>query len=95
MRPDQWKESVIVQIHKKDDKTDCNNYLGISLLSTSYKIVFNIHLSRLGPYIKNSVARVHERSIQTERPRFVGEVNASFCGYSGQYNWSPRLYSRL
>jgi hypothetical protein len=45
--PDQWKESIIVPIHKKDDKTDCNNYRGISLLSTSYKIVSNILLSRL------------------------------------------------
>jgi hypothetical protein len=23
--PHQWKESVVVPIHKKDDKTDCNN----------------------------------------------------------------------
>jgi hypothetical protein len=29
--PDQWKESIIVQVHKKGDKTDCNNYPGISL----------------------------------------------------------------
>jgi hypothetical protein len=39
--PDQWKESIIVPIHKKGDKTDCNNYHGISLLSTSYKILSN------------------------------------------------------
>jgi hypothetical protein len=30
--PDQWKESIIVPIHKKSDKADCNNYHGISLL---------------------------------------------------------------
>jgi hypothetical protein len=32
--PDQWKESIIVPVHKMGDKTDCNNYRGISLLST-------------------------------------------------------------
>jgi hypothetical protein len=48
--PDQWKESIIVPVHKKGNKTDCNNYHGISLLSSSYKILANI-LSRLGPYI--------------------------------------------
>jgi hypothetical protein len=28
----QWKESIIVQILKSDDETDCNNYRGMSLL---------------------------------------------------------------
>jgi hypothetical protein len=49
--PDQWKESIIVPIHKKGGKTDCNNYRGTSLLSTSYKILSNILLSRLIPYV--------------------------------------------
>jgi hypothetical protein len=49
--PDQWKESIFVSIHKKGAKTDCYNYHGISLLSTSYKILSNILLSRLSPYI--------------------------------------------
>jgi hypothetical protein len=40
-----------VPVHKKGDKTDCNNYRGISLLSTSFRILSNILLSRLGPYI--------------------------------------------
>jgi hypothetical protein len=49
--PDQWMESIIVPIHKMGDKTDCNNYRGLSLLSTSYKIVWNILFSKLGPYM--------------------------------------------
>jgi len=36
--PQEWKESVIVPIHKKGDRMDCTNYRGISLLSTSYEI---------------------------------------------------------
>jgi hypothetical protein len=53
--PDQWKESIIVPIHKKGDKTGCNIYRGISLLSTSYKILSNILLSRLGPYTEEII----------------------------------------
>jgi hypothetical protein len=53
--PDQWKESIIVPVNKKGDKIDCSNYPGISLLSTSYKFVSNILLSRLGPYIMKEV----------------------------------------
>jgi len=48
--PQQWKEFIIVPIYKKADKTDCNNYRGISLLPATYKMLSNILLSRLTPY---------------------------------------------
>jgi hypothetical protein len=47
--PQKWKEPII-PIHKKSDETDCNNYQGISLLSTAYRILSNILLARLTPY---------------------------------------------
>jgi hypothetical protein len=48
--PHQWEESIVVPIHKKGDKTDCSNYQGISLLSTSCKILMYILLTTLTPY---------------------------------------------
>jgi hypothetical protein len=46
----QWKETIMVPIHKKGDKTGCRNYRGVSLLSTSYKILSNILLATLTAY---------------------------------------------
>jgi hypothetical protein len=40
--PEPWKESIIVIIYKKGDETGCSNYRGISLSSTSYKMLSNI-----------------------------------------------------
>jgi hypothetical protein len=53
--PEQWKESIIVPIYKKSDKTDCSNYRGISLLPKSYKILSNILLTRLTPYAEEII----------------------------------------
>jgi len=53
--PEEWKESIIVPIHKQGDKTDRNNYRSISLLSTTYKILYNILLSKLNPYVREII----------------------------------------
>jgi hypothetical protein len=44
---EEWKDVIVVPVDKKRDKTDCSNYRGISLLSTTYKILSNIlHIQR-------------------------------------------------
>ena len=64
--PDEWKGSVIVPIYKKGDKTDCNNYRGISLLPTTYKVLSNILLSRLIPYTEEVIGD-HQRGFRRNR----------------------------
>jgi hypothetical protein len=63
---DQWKESITVPIHKMGDKTDCNNYHGITLLSISNKILSNILLSRLSLYIEGIIGD-HRRGFRCNR----------------------------
>ena len=48
--PKSWNESVIIPLHKKNDKLDCTNYRGISLLQTGYKIFARILYNRLVIY---------------------------------------------
>jgi hypothetical protein len=52
---EQWQESITVSIFKKSDKNDCSNYRDISLLSTAYKVLSNILLSRLTPYAEEII----------------------------------------
>jgi hypothetical protein len=72
--PNQWKESIIVPIHKTGDKTDFNNYHEISLLSTSYKIVSKLLLSRLNPYIDEIIGD-HQCGFQ----RYRSTTDQIFC----------------
>ena len=76
--PEEWKESIIVPIHKKGDKTDCNNYRGISLLPTTYKILSNILLSRLTPYAKEIIGD-HQRGFR--RNRSTIDLYSTFAKY--------------
>jgi len=37
--PEEWKESIIVPIYKKGNKTGGSNYRGMLVLQTTYKIL--------------------------------------------------------
>jgi hypothetical protein len=83
--PHPWKESVVVAIHRKCDKTDCSNYRGISSLSTSYKILSNIPLARLTPYADEIIGD-HQYGFWLNR----STIDQTFCladiGEKWEYN---------
>ena len=53
--PEEWKESFIVPLCQKGDKTDYSNYRGISLVSVTYKIISNNLLSRFTSYAEEII----------------------------------------
>ena len=56
---EEWKQSITAPVYKKGDRTDCSNYRGLSLLSTTYNTLSNILLSRLTPYAEK-ITGVHQ-----------------------------------
>jgi hypothetical protein len=65
--PQQWKESIIVPVHKNGDKTDCNNYRGFYLLTTAYKTLFKILLATLTPYVNEVIVYHHSGGFRRNR----------------------------
>lgn len=45
--PQEWKVAAVVPIFKKGDRTISNNYRGISLLNSGYKVYSKITNNRL------------------------------------------------
>ena len=53
--PQQWKDAIIMVLHKKKDRTECGNYRGISLVAHAGKILLKIiarHLSEYYEYVR-------------------------------------------
>ena len=48
--PQQWKDATIKVLYKKSDRSNCNNYRGISLLSHAGKVLLKIVANRLNNY---------------------------------------------
>jgi hypothetical protein len=64
--PKEQKESINVPINKKGGTTDCSNCTGTSLLSTTYKILSNILLSKLTAHAEK-IMRGHQCGFQHNR----------------------------
>ena len=53
--PDDWKNALIHPLHKKGDRTDVNNYRGISLLPVTYKILSQCLLDRAQHQLEHKI----------------------------------------
>ena len=63
---EEQKESIVVPTYKKGNKTDCSNYKGMLVLSTTYKILSNIKLTRLTPYAEE-ILEDHQRGFRRNK----------------------------
>ena len=50
---EEWNGTIIVPIYKKGDTERCESYRGIALGNTAYKILANIILVKIKPYVEN------------------------------------------
>ena len=52
--PQDWKDATIIVIHKKNDRTECGNYRGISLVSHAGKALLKMIVRRPSTYCEST-----------------------------------------
>jgi len=53
--PQEWETVMLINTHKKGTKTKCENYRGITLLPTAYKLFTNIINNRLDVIVEDEM----------------------------------------
>jgi hypothetical protein len=83
----EWKQSLIIKIHKKVDVTKCKNWRGITLLSVQSKILSRIILNR----IKNWRER---KNFQEKKQDFEGthQINTLLIIIEQSMEYLTNLY---
>jgi hypothetical protein len=89
--PGSWNEGIIIPVHKKGDKTKCNNYRGISLLISAYKVFSRILLNRIISYSEDCLGEYQcgfwkDRST-TEQLSIIGQI------IEKRYEYRPIKYA--
>ena len=51
--PQEWETGMVKNIHQKGTKSKCENYRGIILLPTAYKLFANIIKNRLNEHLED------------------------------------------
>ncbi|KAE9522623.1 hypothetical protein AGLY_016986 [Aphis glycines] len=99
--PESWRVSILCPVFKKGDIMECENYRGISLLNTTYKILSNILLIRINPYIKeiigeyqagfmigrSTVDQIHIiKQLAEKSHEFNKDIHLMFIDYKAAYD---------
>jgi hypothetical protein len=58
--PNEWKQGLIIKLHKKGDLTECSNWRGITLLNTIGKILAIIIIYK-GRSVENRISCIKNR----------------------------------
>ena len=66
--PQQWKDAIIMELHKKKGRTECGNNRGISLVAYAGKIMLKIIARRLSEYCERvGILREGQRGFRSNR----------------------------
>ena len=61
-----WKDETIKVLHKKKDRTECNNYRGISLVAHAGKVLVKVIAGRLSDCITNARTFYRRNSVGSD-----------------------------
>ena len=53
--PHEWGTGLVINMHKKGTKSKCENYRGITLLPTAYKLFTNIIKNGLNEHLEDEM----------------------------------------
>nr|XP_043067309.1 uncharacterized protein LOC122321444 [Drosophila bipectinata] len=88
--PTSWKKGTIIKLPKKGDLSDCNNWRGITLLKTSYKVLATLLNERLQKKIEPTL-RDEQGGFRPHRS-CVDQANTQRAITEQTVEWRSPLY---
>ena len=86
---EQWWQSIIIPTYKKGNETYCSNYGGLSWLSTTYKILSSIYISRSARYVDEITCIL---SVELHVPNQL-LVHFAYIRHGGKNGNSTEMYT--
>ena len=96
---EEWKETIIVPIHRRGDRGRCENYRGIALGNAAYNILSNIILGKIKPYVEKVMGDYqngfrHGKSV-IDNIFALKIINEKLWGIITVYNIYSLIFKRL